>query len=250
MSDATDRFETIAVHAGAEPDLETGAVSPPIVLASTFAQDAVGRPRNGWEYGRSGNPTRAALEQCVAALGGVDILVNNAGASPGGTFDDVTDDQWYESFDLKLMGYVRCMRAVLPAMREQGYGRIVNVGGTGVLRASPGYALAALGAALVHLTRSTAELVGPDGVTVTMVHPGPTMTERLRGMLTRAAERAGTDIDAFARDVVGKALPLGRVGSPEEVAAMITILCSEQAAWITGGGLTIDGGAAQGIVGG
>lgn len=190
------------------------------------------------------------IEQCVAALGGVDILVNNAGASAGGTFDDVTDDQWYESFELKLMGYVRCMRAVLPAMREQGYGRIVNVGGTGVLRASPGYALAALGAALVHLTRSTAELVGPDGVTVTMVHPGPTMTERLRGMLALAAERAGTDIDAFARDVVGKALPLGRVGSPEEVAAMITILCSEQAAWITGGGLTIDGGAAQGIVGG
>jgi cystathionine gamma-synthase len=70
MSDASDRFETIAVHAGAEPDLETGAVSPPIVLASTFAQDAVGHPHNGWEYGRSGNPTRARLERAVAALEG------------------------------------------------------------------------------------------------------------------------------------------------------------------------------------
>jgi 3-oxoacyl-[acyl-carrier protein] reductase len=119
-----------------------------------------------------------------------------------------------------------------------------------VIRATPGYALAALGAALVHLTRSTAELVGPDGVTVTMVHPGPTMTERLRTMLARGAERAGTGVDEFARDVVGRSLPLGRVGTPEEVAAVITILCSEQASWITGGGLTIDGGAAQGIVGG
>lgn len=190
------------------------------------------------------------VEECVAALGGVDILVNNAGASPGGTLDDVTDAQWQETFDLKFMGYVRCTRAVLPAMRAQRYGRIVNVGGTGLLRAQPGYALASLAAGLVHFTRATAELVGPDGITVTMVHPGPTLTERLQSMLAHGAARAGTDVDAFARDVVGKALPLGRVGSPEEVAAMITILCSEQAAWVTGGGLTVDGGAAQGVVGG
>jgi cystathionine gamma-synthase len=70
MSDTTERFETLAVHAGAEPDAETGAVSPPIVLASTFAQDGVGRPHNGWEYGRSGNPTRERLERAVAALEG------------------------------------------------------------------------------------------------------------------------------------------------------------------------------------
>ena len=190
------------------------------------------------------------IDACVAALGGVDILVNNAGASPGGTLDDITDDQWQETFDLKFMGYVRCTRAVLPTMRAQRYGRIVHVGGTGLLRAQPGYALASLAAGLVHFTRATAELVGHDGITVTMVHPGPTMTERLRGMLARGAERAGADVDDFAREVVGTSLPLGRVGSPEEVAAMITILCSEQAAWVTGGGLTIDGGAAQGVVGG
>jgi len=190
------------------------------------------------------------IEECVAALGGVDILVNNAGASPGGTLDDVTDEQWQETFDLKFMGYVRCTRAVLPAMRAQGYGRIVNVGGTGLLRAQPGYALASLASGLVHFTRATAELVGPDGITVMMLHPGPTLTERLASMLASGAARAGTDVDTFARDVVGKALPLGRVGSPEEVAAMITILCSEQAAWVTGGGLTVDGGAAQGVVGG
>lgn len=192
----------------------------------------------------------AGIDECIAALGGVDILVNNAGASPGGSIDVITDEQWQESFDLKFMGYVRCLRAVLPAMRAQRYGRIVNVGGTGLLRAQPGYALASLAAGLVHLTRATAELVGPDGITVTMVHPGPTMTERLRSMLAHGAERAGTDVESFANDVVGKSLPLGRVGSPEEVAAVITLLCSEPAAWITGGGLTIDGGAAQGVVGG
>ncbi|MFN8025357.1 MAG: SDR family oxidoreductase [Acidimicrobiia bacterium] len=198
----------------------------------------------------SADGVTGAVDACIAALGGVDILVNNAGASPGGSLDVVTDEQWQETFDLKFMGYVRCTRAVLPAMRAQHYGRIVNVGGTGLLRAQSGYALASLAAGLVHFTRATAELVGPDGITVTMVHPGPTLTERLQSMLAGGAARAGTDVDTFARDVVGKGLPLGRVGTPEEVAATIALLCAAPTEWITGGGLTIDGGAAQGVVGG
>jgi 3-oxoacyl-[acyl-carrier protein] reductase len=187
---------------------------------------------------------------CLDALGGVDVLVNNAGSSPGGTIDEVTDDQWQQSFDLKVMGYLRCMRAVLPAMRAQGFGRIVNVGGVAGLRATPGYALAALNAALVHLTRSTAEHVGRDGVTVVSLHPGPTMTERLRGMLAAGARAAGVDVDEFAATRVASELPLGRIGTPDEVARMIVVLASDVAAWVTGGGVTIDGGAAKGIVGG
>jgi NAD(P)-dependent dehydrogenase (short-subunit alcohol dehydrogenase family) len=190
------------------------------------------------------------IDEALDALGGVDILVNNAGASTTGSFDEITDEQWYAAFDLKVMGYVRCMRAVLPTMRAQHFGRIVNVGGTAGIRATPGYTLAALNAALVHLTRSTAELVGRDGITVTSLHPGPTLTDRLRTLLGRAAEQSGTDVEAFANEVIGTSLPLGRVGSAEEVAAMIVVLCSELAGWVTGGGLTIDGGAAQGLVGG
>jgi 3-oxoacyl-[acyl-carrier protein] reductase len=187
---------------------------------------------------------------CVAALGGVDVLVNNAGASPSGSFDDISDEQWRASFDLKVMGYVRAMRAVLPAMRAQGSGRIVNVGGTAGLRATPGYVLASLNAAIVHLTRGTAELVGRDGVSVVSLHPGPTLTERLRTMVERGASAAGVDVDTYANDVIGRSLPLGRVGTPEEVARMIAVLCSDLAAWVTGGGLSIDGGAAMGVVGG
>jgi 3-oxoacyl-[acyl-carrier protein] reductase len=190
------------------------------------------------------------IAACLDALGGVDVLVNNAGASPSGSFDDVSDEQWQASFDLKVMGYVRAMRAVLPAMRAQGAGRIVNVGGTAGLRATPGYALAALNAALVHLTRGMAELVGPDGIAVVSLHPGPTLTERLRTMVERGASAAGVDVDTFANDVIGRSLPLGRVGTPDEVARMIAVLCSDLAAWVTGGGLSVDGGAAMGVVGG
>jgi 3-oxoacyl-[acyl-carrier protein] reductase len=193
---------------------------------------------------------RTSIEACIDGLGGVDILVNNAGASPNGTIDDITDEQWQASFDLKVMGYVRCMRAVLPAMRAQHFGRIVNIGGTAGIRATPGYALAALNAAIVHLTRTTAEHVGPDGITVVSLHPGPTMTDRLRTMLSRGAEAAGVDVDEFAATRIAAGLPLRRVGTAEEVAQMITVLASDLGSWVTGGGVTIDGGAAQGIVGG
>ncbi|CAB4726886.1 MAG: SDR family oxidoreductase [Actinobacteria bacterium] len=196
------------------------------------------------------NGVRTAVDSCIAALGGVDVLVNNAGASPNGTIDDITDEQWQHAFDLKVMGYMRCMRSVLPAMRAQRFGRIVNVGGTAGIRATPGYTLAALNAAIVHLTRSTAEHVGRDGISVVSLHPGPTLTDRLRTMLERGAANAGIEIDEFAANVVGKALPLGRVGSAEEVARMIVVLCSDVAAWVTGGGISIDGGAAIGVVGG
>ena len=191
-----------------------------------------------------------AIGECVQGLGGVDILVNNAGASPNGTIDDITDEQWQASFDLKVMGYVRSMRAVLPHMRSQHFGRIVNVGGTAGIRATPGYVLASLNAALVHVTRSTAEHVGKDGINVVSLHPGPTMTDRLRTMLARGADAAGVGVDEFAATRIAPELPLGRVGTPEEVARMIVVLASDVAGWVTGGGVTIDGGAARGVVGG
>jgi 3-oxoacyl-[acyl-carrier protein] reductase len=191
-----------------------------------------------------------SIDTCIELLGGVDILVNNAGSSPGGSIDDVTDEQWQAAFDLKVMGYLRGMRAVLPAMRAQRFGRIINVGGTAGIRATPGYALAALNAALVHLTRSTAEHVGRDGISVVSLHPGPTLTKRLRGMLARGAADAGVTVDEFAATRVAPELPLGRLGTAEEIARMIVVLASDVADWVTGGGVAIDGGAAKGLVGG
>jgi 3-oxoacyl-[acyl-carrier protein] reductase len=191
-----------------------------------------------------------AIAQCIDSLGGVDILVNNAGASRVGSFDDVSDADWEDAFALKVMGYIRCMRAVLPAMRQQRYGRIINVGGTAGVRATPVYSLAALNAALVHLTRSTAELVAGDGIGVVSLHPGPTLTDRMRTTLAPFAEAASVDVDTFARDHIAPTIPLGRVGTEDEVAAAIVFLASARAEFVTGGGLSIDGGAAIGVVGG
>lgn len=193
---------------------------------------------------------RDAIAACVEALGRVDVLVNNAGASPTGTIEDVTDEQWQESLDLKLLGYVRAMREVIPHMRAQQHGRIVNIGGTAGVRATPGYVLASINAALVHITRSTAEHVAADGINVVILHPGPTLTDRLRTLLGPGAAAAGKDIETFADEVAGRAVPLGRVGQPLEIARMVAVLASDLGSWITGGGLVVDGGTATGIVGG
>ena len=189
-----------------------------------------------------------AFASCIDELGGVDILINNAGSSPNGNIEQITDEQWEESFHLKLMGYVRGMRAVIPTMRAQHYGRIVNIGGVAGVHASAGYVLASYNAAIVHLSRSTAEHLGPDGITVTTLHPGPTLTDRLRTMLSAGAAARGLSIDEFGQQVVAQGLPLRRLGTPEEIAQMIVFLTSDVAAWMTGSGVLVDGGAAKGNV--
>jgi 3-oxoacyl-[acyl-carrier protein] reductase len=141
------------------------------------------------------------------------------------------------------------MRAVIPPMRAQGSGRIVNVGGTAGVRATPAYVLASINAALAHITRSTAEHVAKDGIGVVILHPGPTLTDRLRTLFAPGAEAAGLGVVEHANAVAGRAVPLGRLGDPHEIARMIAVLASDVATWVTGGGVTIDGGAAIGVVG-
>jgi 3-oxoacyl-[acyl-carrier protein] reductase len=185
----------------------------------------------------------AAVEQAVAALGGLEILVNNVGASPNGTVEQVDDETWQASLDLKLLGYVRAMRAAGPHLRAAGRERgpvIVNVLGLQGIQASAGYVLACINTALVHVSRSAAEHYAADGIRVVAVHPGPTATDRLLRMFGGDRERA----QSYAAGQV----PIGRLVEPAEVAATITWLCSTAAAAITGDSILVDGGAARGRV--
>ena len=130
----------------------------------------------------------AAMDEAMSGLGGVDVLVNNAGSSTGGSILDADEQAWQETIDLKLMGYVRTMRAVLPTMQQQRSGVVVNVLGVAGTEASPTYALASIVTALIHVTASAGQLVAPNGVRVVAVHPGPTATDRLMEMVANAAE--------------------------------------------------------------
>ena len=172
----------------------------------------------------------AAVDRARDCLGRIDILVNNAGASAFGDFDALGDEEWQSAFELKLMGYVRCMRAVLPEMRIRKSGRIVNVVGMGGRFATAGYVLGAFNAALLHVTKSVGDLVADDGVVVVAVNPGMTMTKRI-------GEPSADQIAA---------VPIGRAASTDEIARIVAVLCTEVGALACGSAFQADGGAARG----
>lgn len=192
------------------------------------------------------SPPRA-VEEAAQLLGGLDILINNAGSSPFGSLEAVTEDDWQSSIDLKLMGYVRCTRTALPIMKKQGGGVIINVVGMAGRSASPSYVLGSLNAALLHLTKSVAELGGPFGVRVMAVNPGLTTTERMDDAIEVWAVDAGMSIEDFRTEYLNDKVPLGRFTSPEEVAEAIEYLCSDAAAPATGSAIQLDGASTRGV---
>lgn len=190
----------------------------------------------------------AAFDALTDAFGGVDILVNNAGDSKIGTIESLDDAAWQESFDLKLMGYVRAMRHVLPAMRAQHSGCIVNILGTAGTNPSSGYVLSCFVTALAQLTASVADEVAPDGVRVVGLGPGYTATERVMGTVRRLAGEAGEDVDTFAAKFGAAMVPIGRLASAEEMGRLVAVLASETVSgFVTGTQLVADGGSSRAI---
>ncbi|MBM3658268.1 MAG: SDR family NAD(P)-dependent oxidoreductase [Actinobacteria bacterium] len=190
----------------------------------------------------------AAFDALIGDFGGVDVLVNNAGDSKMGTIEALDDAAWQESFDLKLMGYVRGMRHVLPIMRAQRSGCIVNILGTAGTHPSGGYVLSCFVTALAQLTASVADDVAGDGVRVVGLGPGFTATARIRGVMSRLAEQAGKDVDEFAEEFGRSAVPIGRVATAEEMGRLVAVLASDAVSgFVTGTQLIADGGSSRAI---
>lgn len=189
------------------------------------------------------NIISAAIEQ----YGQIDILINCAGASQGGIFWKIPDKVWLDSLDLKFMGTLRAIRAVIPTMRERRYGRIVSViGNTGKQpdsRLLPG---AAANAALLAVTKGLADEVAGDGIVINAVNPGPTRTHRWNTLISNLAITSGRTI-AEVENKFLKKIPMNRLGEPSEIARLIIFLASDAAANITGTSITADGGWTQAI---
>jgi 3-oxoacyl-[acyl-carrier protein] reductase len=179
------------------------------------------------------------------ALGPIELLVNNAGASPFGSFDVVTDEQWIEAFQLKVLGYTRAIRAALPDMRARGNGRIVNVVGSGGRFASPDYVLGALNAAMLHLTKSVGDRYAAEGLRVLAINPGLTSSGRMLAALATWAGEVGVPVEEFTAAHV-KNIPLGRAATPEEIAQVIGILCTRLGDLAIGSAFQADGGGPRG----
>lgn len=184
----------------------------------------------------------------IEELGGIDVLVTCAGSSPGGLMEDLTDDQWYSSLNLKFMGYVRSMRAVLPHMRKRGSGSIVLVVGNDGIKPSYWETTAgAANAAGINVAASMAEQYAPLGIRVNTVNPGPVNTGRWDGLEKAFARDKGVSQER-AHELAVSSIPLGRIAEPEEVADLVVFLASDRASFINGSHILIDGSQRKGIM--
>jgi 3-oxoacyl-[acyl-carrier protein] reductase len=192
----------------------------------------------------AGEPERL-IDHTEAQLGRVDVLVNNVGVAYQRTFEEVTDAQWDELWQLNVMSYVRSIRAVLPGMKERGAGVIVNVSSTAGKRPSasmPDYSVTK--AAVLSLSRLIADVYAKEGIRCNAVTPGPTATEAWLGeggLADQQAARTGksrTEVLA----AVGAGRPLGRLAEPEEIASVVAFLCSPRSSYVTGAAWSADGG--------
>ncbi len=174
-----------------------------------------------------------AAKQAALLLGGIDVLVNNAGISQIKTVDSISDADWQSVISTNLSGAFYLCRAVLPYMIVQKSGRIISIGSMwGKIGASCEVHYSASKAGLRGLTMALAKEVGPSGITVNAVEPGVIETEM----------NASLDADTVAE--LCDATPLCRLGKPEEVAALVSFLASDEAGFITGQMIGVDGGFA------
>lgn len=178
---------------------------------------------------------QAGLEPILERLGRVDILVNNAAHEPArGTLDAIGRDRWDATLAVNLGGAFLLVRHVLPYMRRQRSGVVINIASQlGHVSAPGSGAYSASKAALIALTRSIALDHAHEGIRAVSVSPGAVMTGRLRRLF-------GSDEKAI--EALAPKHPLGRLGTPEEIAAAVLFLASDQAGFITGTGLIVDGG--------
>ncbi len=198
----------------------------------------------------AGEPARL-ISETEEQLGSVDVLVNNVGVAYQRTFEEVTDEQWDELWQLNVMSYVRAIRAVLPGMRERRAGVIVNVSSTAGKRPSasmPDYSVTK--AAVLSLSRLVADVYAKEGIRCNAVTPGPTATEAWLGkggLADQQAARSGKSRDDVLASV-GAGRPLGRLAQPEEIASVVAFLCSPRASYVTGAAWSADGGTVPIIV--
>ncbi|TAA72595.1 SDR family oxidoreductase [Planococcus salinarum] len=174
--------------------------------------------------------------------GRVDVLINNTGGPKAGGFDGVTDEDWYQAFDQNLLSYIRASRAVLPYMKEQQFGRIINVSSSSTKEVLDGLILSnTFRAGMVGFAKTLAREVAEDNILVNTVGPGKIATDRVAELNQVAADKQNLTVEQVVENTE-KQIPRGRMGQPEEFAKILVFLASSANSYMTGQSLVVDGG--------
>jgi len=182
------------------------------------------------------------------AFGGVDILVANVGGPPPGPFEAMSDEQWKAAFEQVHLSTVRFIREVLPHMKQARWGRILAIQSSSVKQPVDGLVLSnGIRPGIAGLFKTLAGDLAPHGITVNLVLPGRIMTDRFREHQTDRATRSGVTLEK-QMELSSADIPMGRIGTPDEFAAMVVFLASARASYVTGTAVQVDGGLIRSVV--
>ena len=195
---------------------------------------------------RSPAGCKAVYQKTGDSFGKIDILINNAGATQGGLFLDLDDSVWEDGFALKFYAAVRLSRLLWPMLKESK-GTVINIIGGAARTPDPGFMIGgAVNAALANFSKALSGLGLQDDVNVNVVHPGSTVTERLTELFAGRAKLANSTIEEIQRTSLENS-GIRRLGTPDDVAALVAFLCSPAARHIQGVAIAVDGGATSGL---
>jgi 3-oxoacyl-[acyl-carrier protein] reductase len=189
----------------------------------------------------------AFVSRAAEAFGRLDILVTNTGGPGPGAFEAVDAEAWDVAFRVTLANVVHLVKAAVPHMRRQRWGRIVNIASLSARQPVDGLVLSnSFRPAILGLAKTLSNELGPDGILVNTVCPGYTRTGRLDEVAEARARATGVT-PAQVIEALGQSVPLRRIAEPDELAAVVAFLCSERASFVTGTTIAVDGGATRGL---
>lgn len=187
------------------------------------------------------------VEKAVSLNGTVDVLINNSGGPPSGSFEKFSDEDWTTAFELNLLSFVRTVREVLPFMKKQQYGRIVNFASSSIKQTLDNLILSnTFRAGIVGLSKSLSQELGRDNILINTIGPGKIATDRVGQLDAIRGEKlniSGADV----RKRTEQNIPIGRYGEPEEFAKVAVFLGSGANTYVTGQTLVIDGGLVKAL---
>ncbi len=187
------------------------------------------------------------VQKAVDWNGTVDVLINNAGGPPAGTFDKFTDEDWNNAFELNLLSFVRTVREVLPSMRKQQSGRIINIASSSIKQTLENLILSnTFRAGVVGLSKSLSQELAGDNILINTVGPGRIATDRVAQLDERRAEKLGTTAEKV-KEQTEQSIPIGRYGEPDEFAKAVVFLASGANTYLTGQSLVVDGGLVKAL---